>query len=50
MQEPSPDDSTFQLYKKLSFSYPSLLLPLIHERDTVIVIEQEKDINKLKCC
>lgn len=34
-QESSSDDSNFQLYEKLSFSYPSLLQPLLHERDTV---------------
>uniref|UniRef100_A0A803PQZ1 Uncharacterized protein n=1 Tax=Cannabis sativa TaxID=3483 RepID=A0A803PQZ1_CANSA len=34
-KESSTDDSTFQLYEKLSFSYPNLLQPLIHERDTV---------------
>ncbi|KAJ0713997.1 putative TraB/PrgY/GumN family protein [Helianthus annuus] len=29
-------DTDFQLYEQLSFSYPSLLQPLIHERDTYI--------------
>lgn len=35
LKESSTDDSTFQLYERLSFSYPSLLQPLLHERDTV---------------
>lgn len=35
LKESSSDDSNFQLYEKLSFSYPSLLQPLLHERDTV---------------
>ncbi|KAL4574849.1 hypothetical protein LXL04_021688 [Taraxacum kok-saghyz] len=30
------DDTNFQLYEQLSFSYPSLLQPLIHERDTYL--------------
>ncbi|XP_068490806.1 uncharacterized protein [Phaseolus vulgaris] len=37
LQEASRDDDKFQLYEQLSFSYPSLLLPLIHERDTVCI-------------
>ncbi|KAL7229673.1 hypothetical protein ACSBR2_008224 [Camellia fascicularis] len=35
LKESSTDDITFQLYEQLSFSYPSLLQPLLHERDTV---------------
>ena len=38
LQESSTNDSTFQLYKQLSFSYPSLVQPLIHERDTVSLL------------
>ncbi|WCJ36588.1 TraB family protein [Euphorbia peplus] len=30
------DGSTFELYQKLGSSYPSLLQPLIHERDTYL--------------
>ncbi|XP_065866433.1 uncharacterized protein [Euphorbia lathyris] len=30
------DGSTFELYQRLGFSYPSLLQPLIHERDTYL--------------
>ncbi|XP_076935931.1 uncharacterized protein LOC143602827 isoform X2 [Bidens hawaiensis] len=35
-KESTTDDTDFQLYEQLSFSYPSLLQPLIHERDTYI--------------
>ncbi|KAG6729638.1 hypothetical protein I3842_01G039400 [Carya illinoinensis] len=34
MTEPNSDDSTFRLNEQLSFSYPSLLQPLMHKRDT----------------
>lgn len=36
-QESSTSDDNFQLYDQLSSSYPSLLPPLIYERDTVSV-------------
>ncbi|KAJ9553205.1 hypothetical protein OSB04_017250 [Centaurea solstitialis] len=36
IKESTTNDSDFQLYEQLSFSYPSLLQPLIHERDTYI--------------
>lgn len=36
IEESTADDTDFQLYEQLSFSYPSLLQPLIHERDTYI--------------
>lgn len=39
LQASSTDDRTFQLYEQLSFSYPSLLQPLIHERDTVSIFK-----------
>ncbi|KAJ6386516.1 hypothetical protein OIU78_016434 [Salix suchowensis] len=42
----STDDGTFQLYEQLSFSYPSLLQPLIHERDTVSIL-QPKNTSKV---
>ncbi|KDP22328.1 hypothetical protein JCGZ_26159 [Jatropha curcas] len=32
----SNDERTFQLYEQLSISYPSLMQPLIHERDTYL--------------
>ncbi|KAI3735219.1 hypothetical protein L6452_14709 [Arctium lappa] len=35
-KDSTTNDSDFQLYEQLSFSYPSLLQPLIHERDTYI--------------
>ncbi|KAA0050015.1 traB domain-containing protein isoform X2 [Cucumis melo var. makuwa] len=34
--ESDGNGSSLQLYEKLSFSYPSLLQPLIHERDTYL--------------
>lgn len=37
VQKASSDDGTFQVYEQLSFSYPSLLPPLLHERDIVSV-------------
>ncbi|XP_031280523.1 traB domain-containing protein isoform X1 [Pistacia vera] len=50
LKEPSPDDSTFQLYEQLSFSYPSLLQPLIHERDTYLAwsLKRSKAVNNSK--
>lgn len=36
LKESTTSDTDFQLYEQLSFSYPSLLQPLIHERDTYI--------------
>ncbi|PON57827.1 Pheromone shutdown [Trema orientale] len=50
VEESSTDDSTFQLYEQLSFSYPSLLQPLIHERDTYLAwsLKRSKAVNKSK--
>ncbi|XP_057952595.1 uncharacterized protein LOC131146817 isoform X2 [Malania oleifera] len=47
LKESSTDDDAFQLYKKLSFSYPSLLQPLIHERDTYLAwsLKRSKAVN-----
>ncbi|XP_050225513.1 uncharacterized protein LOC126674993 [Mercurialis annua] len=44
------DDGTFQLYEKLSVSYPALLQPLIHERDTYLAwsLKRSKAVNKSK--
>ncbi|KAL5547224.1 hypothetical protein UlMin_006911 [Ulmus minor] len=44
------DNGTFQLYEQLSFSYPSLLDLLIHERDTCLVssLKGSKAVNKSK--
>ncbi|KAK0594838.1 hypothetical protein LWI29_001125 [Acer saccharum] len=50
IKEPSPDDSSFQLYEQLSSSYPSLLQPLIHERDTYLAwsLKRSKAVNNGK--
>ncbi|CAK7337172.1 unnamed protein product [Dovyalis caffra] len=46
----STDDGTFQLYEQLGFSYPSLLQPLIHERDTYLAwsLKRSKAVNSSK--
>ncbi|XP_045833223.1 traB domain-containing protein isoform X2 [Trifolium pratense] len=46
----SSDDGTLQLYEQLSFSYPSLLPPLIHERDTYLAwsLKRSKAVNNCK--
>ncbi|XP_063950707.1 uncharacterized protein LOC108219774 isoform X4 [Daucus carota subsp. sativus] len=48
--ESSSDNSNFQLYEQLSFSFPSLLQPLIHERDTYIAwsLKRSKAVNSSK--
>ncbi|XP_019442157.1 PREDICTED: traB domain-containing protein [Lupinus angustifolius] len=50
LQEAGLDDDTLQLYEQLSFSYPSLLPPLIHERDTYLAwsLKRSKAVNKCK--
>ncbi|KAG2715772.1 hypothetical protein I3760_03G094500 [Carya illinoinensis] len=50
LKEPNSDDSTFRLYEQLSFSYPSLLQPLIHERDTYLAwsLKRSKAVNNSK--
>ncbi|XP_014513316.1 traB domain-containing protein isoform X3 [Vigna radiata var. radiata] len=50
LQEASWDDDKFQLYEQLSFSYPSLLSPLIHERDTYLAwsLKRSKAVNNSK--
>ncbi|XP_061371704.1 uncharacterized protein LOC133314273 isoform X2 [Gastrolobium bilobum] len=50
LQEASTDDGTFQLYEQLSLSYPSLLPPLIHERDTYLAwsLKRSKAVNNCK--
>ncbi|KAK9292900.1 hypothetical protein L1049_020881 [Liquidambar formosana] len=50
LKESSADDGTFQLYDQLSFSYPSLLQPLIHERDTYLSwsLKRSKAVNNSK--
>ncbi|XP_020248023.1 traB domain-containing protein isoform X2 [Asparagus officinalis] len=44
------DVSPFELYKQLSISYPSLLQPLIHERDTYLAwsLKRSKAVNNSK--
>ncbi|XP_072059554.1 uncharacterized protein [Arachis hypogaea] len=50
LQEASSDDGTFQLYEQLGFAYPSLLPPLIHERDVYIAwsLKRSKAVNNCK--
>ncbi|KAK6155773.1 hypothetical protein DH2020_010021 [Rehmannia glutinosa] len=50
IEEPSAGDSSFQLYEQLSFSYPSLLPPLIYERDTFLAwsLKRSKAVNNSK--
>ncbi|RDX90630.1 TraB domain-containing protein, partial [Mucuna pruriens] len=50
LKESSSKDDTFQLYEQLSFSYPSLLSPLIHERDTYLAwsLKRSKAVNNSK--
>lgn len=48
--DPKKDGSPFELYKQLSLSYPSLLQPLIHERDTYLAwsLKRSKAVNNCK--
>lgn len=50
LKDQEMDESPFQLYEKLSLSYPSLLQPLIHERDTYLAwsLKRSKAVNKCK--
>ncbi|GLT36008.1 hypothetical protein SLA2020_104140 [Shorea laevis] len=50
LKEQNTDDSAFQLYERLSFLYPSLLQPLIHERDTYLAwsLKRSKAVNNCK--
>ncbi|KAK6936401.1 TraB/PrgY/GumN family [Dillenia turbinata] len=50
LQDSDRSDSTFQLYKQLSLSYPSLLQPLIYERDTYLAwsLKRSKAVNNGK--
>ncbi|KAL6123274.1 hypothetical protein ACLB2K_075796 [Fragaria x ananassa] len=50
LKESSTSNSTFQLYEQLSSSYPSLMQPLIHERDTYLAwsLKRSKAVNKSK--
>ncbi|CDP05247.1 unnamed protein product [Coffea canephora] len=44
------EENCFELYEQLSFSYPSLLQPLIHERDTYLAwsLKRSKAVNNSK--
>ncbi|XP_022736944.1 traB domain-containing protein isoform X1 [Durio zibethinus] len=50
LKERNNENNTFQLYERLSFSYPSLPQPLIHERDTYLAwsLKRSKAVNKCK--
>ncbi|XP_057249548.1 uncharacterized protein LOC104906453 isoform X1 [Beta vulgaris subsp. vulgaris] len=50
VKELDTDDSSYRLYEKLSSAYPSLLLPLIHERDTYLAwsLKRSKAVNNCK--
>ncbi|KAG2312393.1 hypothetical protein Bca52824_023950 [Brassica carinata] len=49
-QETDVSNGSLQLYERLSFSYPSLLQPLIHERDTYLAwsLKRSKAVNGCK--
>ncbi|CAN8253353.1 unnamed protein product [Cochlearia groenlandica] len=49
-QETDKNNGSLQLYERLSFSYPSLLQPLIHERDTYLAwsLKRSKAVNGCK--
>ncbi|MQL79673.1 hypothetical protein Taro_012117 [Colocasia esculenta] len=50
LKDEEMDVSPFQLYEQLSISYPSLLQPLIHERDTYLAwsLKRSKAVNNSK--
>ncbi|KAL2556021.1 TraB family protein [Forsythia ovata] len=50
LKESSTGDDNFQLYEQLSSSYPSLLPPLIYERDTYLAwsLKRSKAVNNSK--
>ncbi|KAF5178589.1 Trab family protein [Thalictrum thalictroides] len=50
LKEPEMGEDPFQLYEKLSVSFPSLLQPLIHERDTYLAwsLKRSKAVNNCK--
>ncbi|XP_042480106.1 traB domain-containing protein isoform X1 [Macadamia integrifolia] len=47
LEDSETENSFFQLYERLSVSYPSLLQPLIHERDTYLAwsLKRSKAVN-----
>ncbi|KAL5727723.1 hypothetical protein ACHQM5_000883 [Ranunculus cassubicifolius] len=50
LKDKEMNENPFQLYEMLSFSYPSLLQPLIHERDTYLAwsLKRSKAVNNCK--
>ncbi|XP_031381344.1 traB domain-containing protein [Punica granatum] len=50
LKESSTKDATLELYGQLSYSYPALLQPLIHERDTYLAwsLKRSKAVNNSK--
>ncbi|CAJ1977102.1 unnamed protein product [Sphenostylis stenocarpa] len=50
LKETRSGDDKFQLYEQLSLSFPSLLSPLIHERDTYLAwsLKRSKAVNNSK--
>ncbi|KAK4768909.1 hypothetical protein SAY86_027059 [Trapa natans] len=50
LKEPRVEDDTFKLYEHLSCSYPALVQPLIHERDTYLAwsLKRSKAVNNCK--
>ncbi|GAB4826400.1 hypothetical protein Ancab_009265 [Ancistrocladus abbreviatus] len=50
LKESGMDDSPFQLYDWLSYTYPSLLQPLVHERDMYLAwsLKRSKAVNNSK--
>eukprot|EP00262_Sarcandra_glabra_P004715 TRINITY_DN15936_c0_g1_i1.p1 TRINITY_DN15936_c0_g1~~TRINITY_DN15936_c0_g1_i1.p1 ORF type:complete len:370 (+),score=52.27 TRINITY_DN15936_c0_g1_i1:86-1195(+) len=50
LKDQETDGSPFELYKQISVSYPSLMQPLMHERDTYIAwsLKRSKAVNNSK--
>ncbi|KAL9690816.1 hypothetical protein QQ045_011226 [Rhodiola kirilowii] len=50
LKDSSEEDGTYQLYERLSLTFPSLLQPLIHERDTYLAwsLKRSKAVNSGK--
>ncbi|KAK9103437.1 hypothetical protein Sjap_020691 [Stephania japonica] len=50
LKDQAIEDNSFQLYERLSLSFPSLLLPLINERDVYLAwsLKRSKAVNNCK--
>ncbi|KAK9147712.1 hypothetical protein Scep_006469 [Stephania cephalantha] len=50
LKDQAMEDNSFQLYERLSLSFPSLLLPLMHERDVYLAwsLKRSKAVNNCK--